>query len=275
MPAAASRWSPTRSRDCRRRRRKRPRRSPARSISCSAMRAVDHRGGRLAPGDRGDPPGVFGGRDSGRSRSRSRPPSCRAARPIPRDSSPVSPTAPRSTPIPRRATGTAAQRSTAPARKPPTPPSKLQTRFVMFLRQTEIGDRRRHDRLPCDLTVMLRHGRPTIEGQTVDLSEGGMLVRAPAPRSLPIGDDARLPISTRIGDNVARASSAARISACICKASRSSETQQRAAASQARGDPRGEQGVRRSRGRSGRAIVAALRESGLRRAADARGAVRH
>src|SRR6202035_2442412 len=34
--------------------------------------------------------------------------------------------------------------------------AKLQTRFVTFLRQTEIGDRRRHDRLPCDLPVVLR-----------------------------------------------------------------------------------------------------------------------
>jgi methyl-accepting chemotaxis protein len=51
---------------------------------------------------------------------------------------------------------------------------KLKTRFVVFLRQSVIGNRRRHERVPCDLKV-------TIEGRascTVDLSEGGMLVRA-------------------------------------------------------------------------------------------------
>jgi methyl-accepting chemotaxis protein len=56
--------------------------------------------------------------------------------------------------------------------------AKLQTRFVTFLRQTEIGDRRRHDRLPCDLPVALSHGGRNIRGQTVDLSDGGMLVRS-------------------------------------------------------------------------------------------------
>jgi methyl-accepting chemotaxis protein len=56
--------------------------------------------------------------------------------------------------------------------------AKLQTRFVTFLRQTEIGDRRRHDRLPCDLAVTLRQGGRAIRAHTVDLSLGGMLLRA-------------------------------------------------------------------------------------------------
>jgi methyl-accepting chemotaxis protein len=55
---------------------------------------------------------------------------------------------------------------------------KLKTRFVMLLRQTEFGDRRRHDRLPCNLAVTLRTGAGDIAGQTVDLSSGGILVRA-------------------------------------------------------------------------------------------------
>ena len=33
---------------------------------------------------------------------------------------------------------------------------KLKARFVVLLRQMEFGDRRRHDRLPCDLTVTIR-----------------------------------------------------------------------------------------------------------------------
>jgi methyl-accepting chemotaxis protein len=57
--------------------------------------------------------------------------------------------------------------------------AKLKTRFLIFLRQSEIGDRRRHDRLPCDLAVTLGDGKGVIRGQAADLSEGGMLVRTP------------------------------------------------------------------------------------------------
>ena len=64
---------------------------------------------------------------------------------------------------------------------------KLQTRFVTFLRQTEIGDRRRHDRLPCDLQVVLRQGGREIRGHTADLSEGGMLVRSDDGEKLAVG----------------------------------------------------------------------------------------
>ncbi len=65
--------------------------------------------------------------------------------------------------------------------------AKLQTRFVTFLRQTEIGDRRRHDRLPCDLAVVLRQGSIAVRAQTADLSEGGMLVRGGETDALPVG----------------------------------------------------------------------------------------
>jgi methyl-accepting chemotaxis protein len=68
--------------------------------------------------------------------------------------------------------------------------AKLQTRFVTFLRQTEIGDRRRHDRLPCDLGVVLRQGGREIRGQTADLAEGGMLVRAADAEKLSVGTTA-------------------------------------------------------------------------------------
>jgi methyl-accepting chemotaxis protein len=53
--------------------------------------------------------------------------------------------------------------------------SELKTRFTIFLRQTEIGDRRRHDRLPCEIPVTLHHPGGTARGHTLDLSEGGML----------------------------------------------------------------------------------------------------
>src|SRR5262249_14942560 len=54
---------------------------------------------------------------------------------------------------------------------------KLKPRCTIFLRQPEIGDRRQHDRLPCDLRIVLRSGRSELQGRTSDLSEGGLLVR--------------------------------------------------------------------------------------------------
>ena len=79
---------------------------------------------------------------------------------------------------------------------------KLQSRFVMLLRQTEFGDRRRHDRLPCDLTVVIRSGG-NIRGQTVDLSEGGVLVKFSDGRKI---EDSELQASiSGIGDCRVRA----------------------------------------------------------------------
>lgn len=54
---------------------------------------------------------------------------------------------------------------------------KLKMRMTLFLRTTEAGDRRRHDRLPCEIAVELRASDAVHHGQTADLSEGGMLVR--------------------------------------------------------------------------------------------------
>ena len=42
--------------------------------------------------------------------------------------------------------------------------SELKTRFTIFLRQTEIGDRRKHDRLPCDIPITLHHPGGTARG---------------------------------------------------------------------------------------------------------------
>lgn len=56
---------------------------------------------------------------------------------------------------------------------------RLKTRFVMLLRQTEFGDRRRTDRLPCELPVTFEQGATKILGQTFDISENGMLLRSP------------------------------------------------------------------------------------------------
>jgi methyl-accepting chemotaxis protein len=55
--------------------------------------------------------------------------------------------------------------------------SKLRRNLSIFLRQTEIGDRRRSDRLPCELTVQLQE---SVSSRTVDISTGGALVQATA-----------------------------------------------------------------------------------------------
>jgi len=81
--------------------------------------------------------------------------------------------------------------------------AKLKTRFVTFLRQTEIGDRRRHDRLPCDLPVALRQGGRELRGHAADLSEGGMLVRNADGEKLSIGSTVEIDLAS-IGRGRAR-----------------------------------------------------------------------
>ena len=65
---------------------------------------------------------------------------------------------------------------------------RLKTRCVIYLRQTEIGDRRRHDRLPCNLSVTLDWRSGPLHGQTFDLSEGGMLMRIDDARGVAVDD---------------------------------------------------------------------------------------
>lgn len=55
------------------------------------------------------------------------------------------------------------------------------------MRQTEIGDRRRHDRLPCEIPVTLHHPGGVARGHTLDLSEGGMLARFDGAGAFPVG----------------------------------------------------------------------------------------
>ncbi|HTQ83488.1 MAG TPA: methyl-accepting chemotaxis protein [Pseudolabrys sp.] len=76
---------------------------------------------------------------------------------------------------------------------------KLKTRFVMLLRQTEFGDRRRHDRVPCDLAVTIQFAASAIHANTVDLSEGGVLVRTQDGENIGKGDILRATIAD-IGD---------------------------------------------------------------------------
>jgi methyl-accepting chemotaxis protein len=58
---------------------------------------------------------------------------------------------------------------------------------VIFLRLSEMGDRRVHERLPFELEVELRTDGAAVRGQTADISEGGLLVRLSEPRKFPIG----------------------------------------------------------------------------------------
>lgn len=76
---------------------------------------------------------------------------------------------------------------------------KLKTRCVIFLRQTEFGDRRRHDRLPCELDITLTSPSGRVKGHTVDLSEGGVLMRMPSGAGVPDGTIAAAAIAG-IGD---------------------------------------------------------------------------
>jgi methyl-accepting chemotaxis protein len=80
---------------------------------------------------------------------------------------------------------------------------KLKTRCVIFLRHTEIGDRRQHDRLPCALSATLRRGGSSCRGKTADLSFGGVLVRSLDTDPLMIDDLVDLEIET-IGTAQAR-----------------------------------------------------------------------
>ena len=64
---------------------------------------------------------------------------------------------------------------------------KLKMRVTIFLRQSEAGDRRQHDRLPCEIGVALRTDSGTLHGQTADLSDGGALVRLADARRVASG----------------------------------------------------------------------------------------
>jgi len=73
---------------------------------------------------------------------------------------------------------------------------RLKTRCVIFLRLTEMGDRRRHERLPCELAVQIETGATIARGQTADISEGGVLVRLREPQALPVSSILTAQIAT-------------------------------------------------------------------------------
>jgi len=62
--------------------------------------------------------------------------------------------------------------------------AKLKTRLSILLRQTEIGDRRRFDRLPCELSATMILPRGSASGKTVDISEHGALANIELPEGM-------------------------------------------------------------------------------------------
>lgn len=74
--------------------------------------------------------------------------------------------------------------------------SALTDRFVAVIRQSEIGDRRRHDRYPVELDVSGDIGGRQITRRSIDISRGGMLLeRAEADDAITPGTRARLAIA--------------------------------------------------------------------------------
>ncbi|WP_181705271.1 methyl-accepting chemotaxis protein [Chthonobacter rhizosphaerae] len=72
-------------------------------------------------------------------------------------------------------------------------------RLMTVLRQSEMGDRRRHDRFPAEVpvTLSLPHGRHRTS--TVDVSAGGLLAKATAGLSAPVGT----PLSVELASGAA------------------------------------------------------------------------
>ena len=81
---------------------------------------------------------------------------------------------------------------------------KLRKRFVMVLRQSEVGDRRRSDRLPCEIPAVLSAKGRDAGVRIFDLSEGGALARGNDIDKLDIGSDLTARIQG-IGDCQAQA----------------------------------------------------------------------
>lgn len=72
---------------------------------------------------------------------------------------------------------------------------KLKARCTILLHQNDIGDRRKHERLPCLLKVEIRTADGIHGGTAYDLSMGGMLIKLPDHVRIAENDTARLTIA--------------------------------------------------------------------------------
>jgi methyl-accepting chemotaxis protein len=70
----------------------------------------------------------------------------------------------------------------------------LRKRLSIFLRATEIGDRRQHDRLPCDWGVTVTAAGVKSGTMTVDLGEGGVLLKTTEALKLRVGENIHVDI---------------------------------------------------------------------------------
>nr|WP_319386928.1 methyl-accepting chemotaxis protein [uncultured Roseibium sp.] len=71
----------------------------------------------------------------------------------------------------------------------------LQSRFTMMIRQTELGNRRKHDRLPVKLAGSISNGSASARGETLDISEGGCLFKASGDVTLRANDLLQIELS--------------------------------------------------------------------------------
>ncbi|MEM5584118.1 methyl-accepting chemotaxis protein [Roseibium sp. AS2] len=81
----------------------------------------------------------------------------------------------------------------------------LQSRFTMMIRQTEIGDRRSHDRLPVKLSGTVTNGPATAKLETQDISKGGVLFRSEIAEKLQPGSKVQVDLEGigRVGVRIA------------------------------------------------------------------------
>jgi methyl-accepting chemotaxis protein len=80
---------------------------------------------------------------------------------------------------------------------------QLRQRFVQFLRESELGDRRRHDRILHEARVRLSAPGVSIGGRTLDISSGGALVALDARDGVEPGAKFHIEIGG-VGRTVAR-----------------------------------------------------------------------
>ncbi|MCW5677194.1 MAG: hypothetical protein KIT65_04545 [Xanthobacteraceae bacterium] len=70
----------------------------------------------------------------------------------------------------------------------------LRKRLSIFLRATEIGDRRQFDRLPCDWSVTVTAAGMKSDAVTVDVGDGGVLLKPSDTWNLRVGENIHIDI---------------------------------------------------------------------------------
>ncbi len=76
-----------------------------------------------------------------------------------------------------------------------TSAASLGNRFTMMIRQSAMGDRRRTDRLPLRLSGNVKIDSSQVAIETIDISEGGLLLKGPDPSALHSGQQLHLELN--------------------------------------------------------------------------------